>query len=68
MVMMEMIKEWLLARILKNRVVFFENDGEYHLINDIYFDGDIVICNYYDRKSIKEFGDAGLIDGDVNDR
>ena len=47
-----MIKEWLLARILKNRVVFFENDGEYHLINDIYFDEGTVICSYYDRKSI----------------
>lgn len=54
-----MIKEWLLARILKNRVVFFENDGEYHLINDIYFDEGIVICSYYDRKSID--------DGDVDE-
>ena len=52
--MMEMIKEWLLARILKNRVVFFENDGEYHLINDIYFDEGTVICSYYDRKSIDD--------------
>ena len=49
-----MIKEWLLARILKNRVVFFENDGEYHLINDIYFDEDAVICSYYNRKSIDD--------------
>ena len=52
--MIEMIKEWLLARILKNRIVCFENDGEYHLINHIYFYGDTVICNYYDRKSIDE--------------
>lgn len=54
-----MIKEWLLARILKNKVVFFENDGKYHLINDIYFDEGTVICSYYDRKSIDG--------GDMND-
>lgn len=51
-----MIKEWLLARILKNKVVFFENDGKYHLINDIYFDGDTVVCSYYDRKSLDDGG------------
>ena len=49
-----MIKEWLLARILKNRVVFFENDGEYHLINDIYFDDGVMICSYYERKEVSE--------------
>lgn len=47
-----MIKEWLLARILKNKVVFFENNGEYHLINDIWIDENTVICKYYDRKKM----------------
>ena len=44
-----MIKEWLLARILKNRIVLFENNnGEYMVINDIYFDDGIVICSYHE--------------------
>ena len=47
-----MIKEWLLARILKNKIVFFEKDGEFHLINDIYFDGDVVICAFYEHNKI----------------
>ena len=34
-----MIKEWLLSKILKNKIVFFEQDNEYKLINDIEFDG-----------------------------
>ena len=49
-----MIKEWLLARILKNKIVFFEQDNGYHLINDIYFDGDVMVCSYYERKELKE--------------
>ena len=49
-----MIKEWLLAKILKNKIVFFENDGEYHLINDIWFEDDVVICKYYPRKEVIE--------------
>ena len=44
-----MIKEWLLARILKNKIVFFENSkGEYTVINDIYFDDGMVICSYHE--------------------
>lgn len=45
-----MIKEWLLARILKGKTVFFEENNEYKLINDIYFDNeqDIVICKKTD--------------------
>lgn len=45
-----MIKEWLLARILKGKTVFFEEDNEYKLINDIYFDNeqDVVICKKTD--------------------
>ena len=39
-----MFKEWLLSKILKNKTVFYDNGNEYLLINDIYFDDDIVIC------------------------
>ena len=53
-----MIKEWLLARILRNKIVFFEEDNEYKLINDIYFDDeqDVVICKKTDlfKWEIKE--------------
>lgn len=42
-----MIKEWLLSKILGNKTVFFKNkDDEYLLINDIYFDDDVVIMTY----------------------
>ena len=46
----KMIKEWLLARILNGKTVFFEEDNEYKLINDIYFDNeqDVVICKKTD--------------------
>ena len=46
----KMIREWLLARILKGKTVFFEEDNEYKLINDIYFDNeqDVVICKKTD--------------------
>lgn len=45
-----MIREWLLARILKGKIVFFEEDNEYKLINDICFDNeqDVVICKKTD--------------------
>ena len=49
-----MIKEWLLARILKNKIVFFEEDNEYKLINDIYFDDGVVICKNTDLKEVYE--------------
>lgn len=41
-----MIKEWLLAKILKNKVVLFEENGKYKPINDIYFDDGVVICKF----------------------
>lgn len=45
------IKEWLLARILKNKVVLFENEnGEYEIINDIYFDDGVMICKFVVRE------------------
>ena len=49
-----MIKEWLLARILKGKTVFFEENKEYKLINDIYFDEGIVICKKTDLKELQE--------------
>ena len=39
-----MIKEWLLAQILRNRVVLFEHENQYFVINDIYFDDGVLIC------------------------
>lgn len=41
-----MIKKWLLARLLKNKIVFFERDNGYRLITDISFDEytDVIIC------------------------
>ena len=50
-----MIKEWLLARILKNKIVFFEEDNEYKLINDIEFDGDVIVCRYYNFVELEEW-------------
>ena len=51
-----MIKEWLLARILNGKIVFFEEDNEYKLINDIYFDNgqDVVICRKTDLNELQE--------------
>ena len=49
-----MIKEWLLARILRNKIIFFEEDNEYKLINDIYFEGEILICKKTDFVELKE--------------
>ena len=48
-----MIKEWILSKILKNKIVLFEKDNEYHLINDIYFDDGVMICSYSERSEIK---------------
>ena len=39
-----MIKEWLLRQILRNRIVLFEHEQEYTVINDIYFDDGLIIC------------------------
>lgn len=52
----KMIKEWLLARILNGKIVFFEEDNEYKLINDIYFDNgqDVVICRKTDLNELQE--------------
>lgn len=45
-----MIKEWLLKQILQNKMVFFKDeDGNFDLINEIDFSGDIVICYFKDR-------------------
>ena len=41
-----MIREWLLAQLLKNKLLFFEKDGEYQFINTIMLDDDTVICSY----------------------
>ena len=49
-----MIKEWILSKILKNKIVFFEKDNQYYVINDIYFDGDVVICKKTDFVELKE--------------
>ena len=48
------IKEWLLAKILRNRVVLFEKDNQYFVINDIYFDDGVVICKKTDFVELKE--------------
>nr|WP_295000246.1 hypothetical protein [uncultured Methanobrevibacter sp.] len=39
-----MIKEWLIRQILRNRIVLFEHEQEYTVINDIYFDDGVIIC------------------------
>ena len=50
-----MIREWLLARILKNKAVLFENEnGKYETINDIYFDDGVVVCKKTDFVELKE--------------
>ena len=35
--------------------MFFEQDNQYFLINDIYFDGDVVICKKTDFVELKEW-------------
>lgn len=50
-----MIKEWLFKKLLKNRIIFFEKDGEYHIINDIIVGENTVICSYDNReKELRE--------------
>lgn len=44
-----MIREWLLARLLKGRIVLFDNGKAIHRINDIYFDDGVVMCKYDKR-------------------
>ena len=39
-----MIREWLLAQILRNHIVLFEHEDQFFVINDIYFDDGVVIC------------------------
>lgn len=46
-----MIKEWLLTKILRNRIVLFENENQYFIINDIYFDEGVVICKKTDWRN-----------------
>lgn len=48
-----MIKEWLLAQLLRNRVVLFEKDNQYFIINDIYFDDGVMICKKTDFVELK---------------
>ena len=48
-----MIKEWLLSLILKNKIVFFEKDNEYNLINDITVYDDTIICTFNERDKNK---------------
>lgn len=43
-----MIKEWLLKQILRNRMVLFDNNNEFIVINDIYFDDGVMICKKTD--------------------
>ena len=47
-------KEWLLAQILRNRVVLFEHENQYFVINDIYFDDGVVVCKKTDFVELKE--------------
>lgn len=49
-----MIKEWLLAKILRNRVVLFEKDNQFFVINDIYFDDGVVIMKKTDFTELRE--------------
>ena len=49
-----MIKEWLLKQILRNRIVLFENNNEFSVINDIYFDDGVMICKKTDLKEFSE--------------
>ena len=49
-----MIKEWLLKQILRNRIVLFENNNEFSVINDIYFDDGVKICKKTDLKEFSE--------------
>lgn len=48
-----MIKEWLLKQILRNRIVLFEHEQEYTVINDIYFDDGVMICKKTDMEDFE---------------
>jgi len=49
-----MIREWILGRLLKNKMLFFEDEeGGYHLINDILVDNNVVVCKYCERDDIE---------------
>ena len=50
-----MIKEWLLKQILRNRMVLFDNNNEFIVINDIYFDDGVMICKKTDLKEFSEY-------------
>ena len=63
-----MIKEWLLAQILRGKIVLFEEDNEYKLINDIFFDNDVVICKKTDLfKWVNRDYIPESMEGDLND-
>lgn len=49
-----MIKEWLLRQILRNRIALFDNNNEFVIINDIYFDDGVMICKHTDLKEFSE--------------
>lgn len=50
-----MIKEWLLKQILRNRMVLFDNNNnEFIVINDIYFDDGVMICKKTDLEEFSE--------------
>lgn len=50
-----MIREWLLKQILRNRMVLFDNNNnEFIVINDIYFDDGVMICKKTDLKEFSE--------------
>ena len=51
-----MIKEWLLKQILRNRMVLFDNNNEFIVINDIYFDDGVMISKKTDLTELKEYG------------
>ena len=48
-----MIKEWLLAKILRNRIVLFEHEEQFFVINDIYFDDGVVVCKNTNWKELE---------------
>ena len=45
-----MIREWLLGKILGNRVILFKDEkGNLKLINEIDFSDNVLICYFKDR-------------------
>ena len=46
-------KDWLLGKVLQDRIILFENDNELIPINDITVDGDLMFCRY-DPRDIDE--------------